>query len=53
MFSYHKIVMKGIPILYPGDSEREVLDKVKEMDGEVFLLRECIRVKELIESRSF
>ncbi len=55
MLSDRRIVMREgevVSILRPGDSEKEALDRVREMDEEMSLLRERIRVGELIGSGS-
>ncbi len=55
MLCDRRIVMMGgevVSILRPGDSEREALDRVRKMDDEMSLLRERIRVGELIGSGS-
>ena len=56
MLSDRRIVMRGgevVSILSPGDDEREALRRVREMDEEMSLLRERIRVGEVIGSGSF
>lgn len=56
MLSDRRIVMRGgevVSILRPGDSETEALRRVREMDEEMSMLRERIRVGELIGSGSF
>ena len=56
MLSDRRIVMKGgevVSILSPGDDETEALRKVREMDEEMSVLRERIRVGEVIGSGSF
>ncbi len=52
MLSDRRIVMSGgevKSILYPGSAELEALKKIKEMDDELSLIRERIRVGEIIE----
>lgn len=56
MLSDRRIVMRGgevVSILSPGDDETEALRKVREMDEEMSVLRERIRVGEVIGSGSF